>query len=306
MSTKEQKRSGSEELAGLLGVTPEELDRLFNLSEERLKELDEAEFRARMRERCHHTLEIPTYESAYFNRPLPAEQTETVEKMLREWERRGLSHDLVEYRFATTILGFAKKRVAGEPVDLSVYEPKWLTPAEQEAFERVVYERRSVRQWDRQRHVSDELIDKVLKAGLWGPAGCNLQHTRYMVIREESEPGLFEGSDVPGGPVHIIVMQDLRCQRANPLMPPNNFLLDSGAATQNIVLAAHAYGLGSCWLTFSDVMYNRLVRHYSLPDYFKLITYVDLGWPDQSPCTIWRCGVDEAVIHRSQDMSKDL
>lgn len=32
MSTKEQKRSGSEELAGLLGVTPEELDRLFNLS----------------------------------------------------------------------------------------------------------------------------------------------------------------------------------------------------------------------------------------------------------------------------------
>ena len=96
MSTKEQKRSGSEELAGLLGVTPEELDRLFNLSEERLKELDEAEFRARMRERCHHTLEIPTYESAYFNRPLPAEQTETVEKMLREWERRGLSHDLVD------------------------------------------------------------------------------------------------------------------------------------------------------------------------------------------------------------------
>ena len=65
--------------------------------------------------------------------------------MLREWERRGLSHDLVEYRFATAILGFAKKRVAGEPVDLSVYEPKWLTPAEQEAFERVVYERRSVR-----------------------------------------------------------------------------------------------------------------------------------------------------------------
>ena len=60
MSTKEQKSSGSEELAGLLGVTPEELDRLFNLSEERLKELDEAEFRARMRVRCLHTLEIPT------------------------------------------------------------------------------------------------------------------------------------------------------------------------------------------------------------------------------------------------------
>jgi nitroreductase len=301
MSNKEKKSSGSEELAGLLGVTPEELDRLFNLSEEKLMEIDEVEFRARMRERCHHTLEIPTYESAYFNTPLPAEQTQIIEKMLRVWERRGLPHDLVEYRFATTILGFARKRIAGEKVDLKAYEPKWLTEQEQEVFERVVYERRSVRQWDWKKHVSDELIDKVLKTGLWGPAGCNLQHIRYIVVREDVEPGLFEGSDVPGGPVHIVVLADERCQRANPLMPPNNFLFDCGAATQNIVLAAHAYGLGGCWLTFSEVMSKRFIEHYSIPDYLKLMTYVDIGWPDQSPCTVWRCGVDEAVIHRSPE-----
>ena len=139
--SEKSKDSVTEDLARLFGVTAEELTRLFVLSEEQLMELNEVEFRARMRERCHHTLEIPTYESAYFGTPLPADQTETVEKMLRVWDRRGLSHDLVEYRFATTILGYAKKRIAGEPVDLSVHEPKWLTPEEQEVFERVIYQR---------------------------------------------------------------------------------------------------------------------------------------------------------------------
>lgn len=294
------KDSVTESLASLFGVTPEELIRLFTLTEEQLMEINEVEFRARMRERCHHTLEIPTYESAYFDTPLPADQTETIEKMLRVWDKRGLSHGLVEYRFATTILDMAKKRFAGEPVDLSIYEPKWLTSDEQDVFDRVLYERRTVRQWDWKHYVDDELIDRVLKAGLWGPHGCNLQSIRYIVVREDVEPGLFEGSDVPGGPVHLVVMQDKRCYDANKLMPPPNILLDCGAATQNIVLAAHAYGLGGCWLTFSEVMRERFIKHYALPEHLDVVTYVDIGWPDQSPCPIWRCGVDEAVIYRSK------
>jgi nitroreductase len=34
--------------------------------------------------------------------------------------------------------------------------------------------------------------------------------------------------------------------------------VDCGAAAQNIVVAAHAYGLGGCWLTFTDTMIERL------------------------------------------------
>ena len=120
-----------------------------------------------------------------------------------------------------------------------------------------------------------------------------------MVIREEVEPGLFEDSDVPGGPVHIVVMQDTRCYQANALMPEFNKLLDCGAATQNIVLAAHAYGLGGCWLTFSENKRARLIEHFAIPQHTKVVTYVDVGWPDQSPCPVWRCSVEEAVIHRS-------
>ena len=289
----------SEDLARLFGISAEELARMFTYSEEELLAIDEVLFRARMRERCHHTLEIPTYESAYKNTPLAPEQTATVEKFLRVWDQRGLSHDLIEYRFATTILALAKQRIAGQPVDLSGYEPEWLTPEEQRVFDRVLFQRRSVRQWDWSRRVEDALIDRVLTAGLWGPHGCNLQSVRYMVIREDDEPGLFEGSDVPGGPVHLVLLQDSRCYDANPLMPEPNKLLDCGAACQNVVLAAHAYGLGGCWLTFSEDMRQRLIKHYNIPEYLSLVTYVDVGWPDQSPCPIWRSGVGEAVIYRS-------
>ncbi len=53
-------------------------------------------------------------------------------------------------------------------------------------------------------------------------------------------------------------------------------------------------------------LYSQIAQRWREKMNFRCYIYVDLGWPDQSPCTIWRCGVDEAVIHRSQDMSKDL
>ena len=68
------------------------------------------------------------------------------------------------------------------------------------------------------REVPDELIDKVLNAGLWAAHACNLQSIRYLVVREKDEPWLFRGSDIPPGPVHIAVLQDERCYLANTVM----------------------------------------------------------------------------------------
>ena len=145
--------------------------------------------------------------------------------------------------------------------------------------------------------VSDEVIKHVLKAGLWAAHACNLQSIRYLVVRESSAPGLFCGSDIPGGPVHIVVLQDMRVYRANPVMPQSNQLLDAGAAAQNLVLAAHAYGLGGCWLTFtSEEMKERIRREAGLPEHYRLTTYVDVGWPDQTPFPPQRLSVEEAVF----------
>ena len=268
----------------------------FNKTKEELLAMDEVEFRARFRERCHHTLEIQVYSNAYRNKQLPATQPNTTNRFLEVWHERGLPEDQPEYVYANKIKGFAQQLIEGKPVDLSPYAPSPLSDEELSGFEKVLYERRSVREWTDER-VPDEIIEKILKAGLWAAHACNLQSIRYLVIREEDAPGLFRGSDIPGGPVHIVVVQDMRVYRANPVMPTVNQLLDAGAAGQNIVLAAHAYGLGGCWLTYtSEQMKQRIREFVGLPEDMRLVTYVDVGYPDQTPYAPQRMSVDDAVF----------
>ncbi|MCC8027110.1 MAG: nitroreductase [Clostridium sp.] len=268
----------------------------FNKSKEELLAMDETEFRARFRERCHHTLEIQVYSNAYRSKSLRPDQDKTVQMFLEVWRMRNLPEDLPEFVYANTLLEMARTLMDGREVDLSPYRPQPVSSGELRAFERIVYERRSVREWTDE-PVSDEVIKHVLKAGLWAAHACNLQSIRYLVVRESSAPGLFCGSDIPGGPVHIVVLQDMRVYRANPVMPQSNQLLDAGAAAQNLVLAAHAYGLGGCWLTFtSEEMKERIRREAGLPEHYRLTTYVDVGWPDQTPFPPQRLSVEEAVF----------
>jgi nitroreductase len=84
-------------------------------------------------------------------------------------------------------------------------------------------------------------------------------------------------------------------------MPAYNKLLDCGAAGQNIVLAAHACGLGGCWLTFTgDKFRQRIVDYLKIPDYIDAVTYVDVGYPDQSPAPPLRHDLSEAILYRDR------
>lgn len=276
----------------------EEILRKFNLTDEEYLSLDEIEFRARFRERVHHTLEIQTYAAANSGEGLKASQNETAKKFIRLWEERNLPKDLPEYVYAKRLIGFSEKLSKGEKLDLSEFEPYKLTEDDKDTFFKAIKERRSVRHFTDER-VPEELVDKILESGLWAAHSCNLQSIKYLVVREETTPGLFIGSDVPGGPVHLVVLQDERVYRANPLNPVRNRLIDAGAAAQNIVLATHALGLGGVWLTFNDAMIERISKYFNLPEYIKLVTYVDIGYPNQTPYAPQRKSLGEAVISRA-------
>ena len=148
------------------------------------------------------------------------------------------------------------------------------------------------------------MVDQILQAGLQAPHGCNLCSLRFLVVREENEPGLFRGSDIPGGPVHIVACQDRRAYYAqpgyvaHPAMLERNRLLDCGAAMQNMVLMAHALGLGACWLTFRLDMKERLRQRFELEDEVQIVTYLDLGFPDQTPMPPGRMALEETIIAR--------
>mgnify|MGYP001004887135 CR=1 FL=1 len=282
-------------------LTADEVKEIWNsnmrLTDEELLAMDEVEFRARIRERSHHTLEIQVYATAYRHKKLSETQANYTKHLLVLWVKRGLSKELPEYRYASFLIEAADKLSRGENVDLTAYKPTPVTEEMEEAFYTIVRERRSVREFTDQ-EVPDKLIDKILEAGLWAAHGCNIQSIRYIVVRDKNEPGLFKGSDVPGGPVHLVILQDMRCYRANSFTPVRNQLLDAGAAGQNIVLAAHAVGLEGVWLTFNETMCERLKKRFELPDYLRLVTYVDVGYGDQTPYAPQRWDVKDTILGR--------
>lgn len=280
----------------------EEVTRVWNrnmkFSDEELLHMDETEFRARVRERSHHTLEIQMYYAAYRNKRLHKNRADYTKHLLELWVKRGLSKELPEYRYASFLVQSADKLANGEAVDLTYYAPTPVTKEMERNFFTILKERRSVREFKDQ-DVPDETINKVLEAGLWAAHGCNVQSIRYIVVREKNEPGLFKGSDVPGGPIHLIILQDMRCYRANSFTPRRNQLLDAGAAGQNLVLAAHAVGLEGVWLTFPDEEFcDRLRKKFDLPDYIRLVTYVDVGYGDQTPHPPLRWDVEDTILGR--------
>lgn len=267
-------------------------------TDDELLNMDETEFRARVRERSHHTLEIQMYHAQHRNKTLSATQADYTKRLLSIWEKRGLSKDLPEYRYASFLVRSADKLAAGESVDLKEYTPTPVTKEMEDNFFTILKERRSVREFTDE-DVPDEIIDKVLEAGIWAAHGCNVQSIRYVVVREKNEPGLFKGSDVPGGPVHLVILQDMRCYKANNFTPVRNQLLDAGAAGQNIVLAAHAAGLEGVWLTFPNQEFSdRLKAKFNLPDYIRLVTYVDVGYGAQTPHPPLRWDVKDTILGR--------
>lgn len=269
----------------------------MKLSDDNFLAMDEVEFRARVRERSHHLLEIQLYSTVYKKKPLRETQPDYAKHLLELWEKRGLSKDLPEYRYTSFLIEAAEKAIKGEAVDLSPFAPTPVTKEMEDSFFTIVKERRSVREY-KDIDVPDSIIDKILEAGLWAAHGCNVQSIRYLVVKENHEPGLFRGSDVPGGPVHLVILQDMRCYRANSFTPVRNQLLDAGAAGQNLVLAAHAAGLESVWLTFSESMCKRLKERFDLPDYVRLVTYVDVGYGDQTPYAPQRWDVKDTILAR--------
>ena len=268
-----------------------------SLTREDWKDMDPVEFRARIRERVHHTVEILLYRALHEAKPLAPSVGSYVNEMLAVWEERGLPADTPDIAWTRRLLKMAEDVQAGRKVDLTEFATRRFSQQDLETADRLIKERRSVRHWTEE-EVPDWMIDKIIEAGLWGAHACNLQSLRFIVVREKNEPGLFVGADIPGGPVHIVACQDFRAYRANTRMTEKNRLLDCGAAMQNMVLQAHALGLGGCWLTFRQPMIVRLRERFNLHEELQVQTYMDVGFPAQTPMPPARMTLNEAVIAR--------
>ena len=149
-------------------------------------------------------------------------------------------------------------------------------------------ERRSIRKY-KDAQVPDELLDKVLEAGLYAPTGMNRQNVIMVAVRDKEtrdqmmkmNAAVMGSQNDPfyGAPCVIVVLGD---PETYPVVENGSLVLG------NLMNAAHALGLGSCWIhrakqTFETEEGKALLRKWGLKESLVGIGNCILGYPDEDP-----------------------
>ena len=148
--------------------------------------------------------------------------------------------------------------------------------------------RRSVRQY-KPDPVPRELIDQVVWAGTYAPTGMGEQSPIILAITDrETRDRLSRanakimGRDIDpfyGAPAVLVVLAD----KSKP-----NHVYDGSLVMANLMLAAHALGLGSCWInrareTFELEEGKRILADLGIQGDYEGIGYCALGYVAKEP-----------------------
>lgn len=122
------------------------------------------------------------------------------------------------------------------------------------------------------RPISDEHLDAILQAARWTGSSKNRQSWVFVVVRDREQiERLAECGDFTGPlrTADTVVV---------PVRLPDGYDWDLGRASQNIMLAAAAVGVGSCPITFHR--HDDARRVLGVPDDHSCMWGIALGYPD--------------------------
>ncbi len=142
----------------------------------------------------------------------------------------------------------------------------------------VLKTRRSVRAYTRA-PVPRKIIEDIVDCGRLAPTANNVQPWEFVVM---TDPELLRriaviteyGKFIADAPVCVVVLSK----------ETKYYLEDGSAATENILLAARAHGLGSCWVAGDKKPYaTEICRLVGAPRGCKLVSLIPIGYPAESP-----------------------
>ena len=146
--------------------------------------------------------------------------------------------------------------------------------------------RTSIRQYKDQ-PVEQEKIDIMLKAAMAAPTAVNLQPWHFIVITDKNTIGLLSGKQPTNAPLLIAVCGDTdkTSMPDGKMKLPDFWVEDVSAATENLLLAAHALGLGAVWTGVYPAMERvaEVANVLNCPNNIVPVAVVRIGYPDESP-----------------------
>ena len=145
-----------------------------------------------------------------------------------------------------------------------------------DVFEAIA-KRKSVRKY-KTTPIGKETIEKIISAGSQAPSGNNVQPVEYVVVTDEKTRKKIAdicdyGRFIAFAPVCILVFSK----------ETKYYLEDGCAAIENMLLAATALGLGTCWVAGDKKHYSRIFGNiFSVPNHYKLIALLAVGYGDDT------------------------
>ena len=145
--------------------------------------------------------------------------------------------------------------------------------------------RRSIRSYS-DRQVPDELLDTVLEVGIHAASGMNTQGVRLVAVRDRETRDLLsrlnaavmgvDSDPFYGAPCVVVVLADPEIY--------GGWVEDGALALGNMMNAAHALGLGSCWIHRAKQVFDApegkaLLKNWGLPEHLRGVGNCILGYP---------------------------
>ncbi len=132
--------------------------------------------------------------------------------------------------------------------------------------------------------IKDEELKIILDAAMAGPSATNARPFSFIVVRDKemlekmADANMKYSEPLRKATLGILVCGDLERAYASA---PEFWVVDGSIAAQNMILAAHAIGIGSCWLGTWPVeeRVNNHIKLFDLPENIIPHSLIAFGYP---------------------------
>ncbi|MGZ5540032.1 MAG: nitroreductase family protein [Halobacteriota archaeon] len=154
---------------------------------------------------------------------------------------------------------------------------------------KAILSRRSIRKYTEE-PVSGDDIEALLTAAMHAPSAVNEQPWHFVIVQDRKTLEAISRLSPTAPMVKYAPLAIAVCADRNLEKFPGLWALDCSAATENILLAATARGLGAVWTAvypFDDRV-NGIKKLLNLPDDVVPLCIIPVGRPAETPAPVNR------------------
>ncbi len=148
-----------------------------------------------------------------------------------------------------------------------------------------IFGRRSIRVYS-PGEVSESAVTRLLQAAMAAPSAMTKDPWRFVVVRDKQTLAKLAALHPGAAMLSAAALAVVACGDLEVAFERNiSYLLqDCSAAIENLLLAAHAQGLGACWVGIhpGESLIKRVRELLSLPSSVVPVAAISLGQPGEA------------------------